>query len=132
VLRAALSEYRWAQQAAERLTLVHFTDETLRELAEKLFAEYAGEGDNLVERTYSVRNNPENAELVSELLIEEAPLSDEAVIGAITALERAWKQRRKEELQRALERGELTPDDPRWHEYRQLNEELKGRSRRED
>lgn len=132
VLRATLSEYRWAQQAADRLTLAHFTDEVFRGLAEKLFADYAGEGQNLVERTYSVRNDPENAELVSELLIEEAPLSDEAVAGAINLLERAWKQRRKEELLRVIEQGELTPDDPRWHEYRQLNEELKGRSRRED
>ncbi len=132
VLRAALSEFRWAQWMAERVRPDYFSDPEIRQLAEKLLESRGGAAAGFGEQGHSVRDDPENAQLVSELLIEETPLSDEAVERAIDALVRAWKQQRQRELHAAFSRGELGLDDSRAAELRQLNAELGGKGRRED
>lgn len=132
VLRAALTEGRWAEAAAARLTPGYFSVPELRPLAGALLGGADGAAEDIRDRADAVRNNPANAEAVSALLVEETPLSDAGLEECIDALERSGKQRRKQELQRAIEAGEIPPGDPRLDEYRKLAAALGGRQRRED
>lgn len=134
VLRAALSEDRWAEAVAVRLSASHFADPALQELASTLLGDGSAEGagEEVVARAAALRADPASAELVSGLLIVETPLSDEGLEDCLRELEREWMQVRMRELGRALERGELAGDDARQDEYRRLLAELGGRRRRED
>lgn len=133
VLRAALSEERWAEQVAQRVTAEHFTDTALAGIARSLLGDN-GDGETLspAERAEKIRSDTASAVLVSELLIQEEPLDEEAVSECLTAVERNGKQRRKQFLLQAQAEGLLAPDDPRGEELRQLILELGGRQRRED
>ncbi|MFN3650260.1 MAG: DNA primase [Armatimonadota bacterium] len=133
VLRAALTEAYWADRAAETLSEVHFPDPEVAGLASMLFGEAGAQiAPTSGERAERLRTDPASAEAVSELLIQEAPVSDEGLEECIVALDRAWRERRRTELRRAWESDELPAGDARLEELRRLNQELGGRRRRED
>jgi DNA primase len=133
VLRAALTESRWAEEVSARLDAAHFSDPALQGIAAALLGNNEGPGpDSGGGRAEAVRGDPAMAEAASALLIEDAPLSDEGLESCLLSLERAWKQHRKEALMRAWEAGEIRADDPRREELVRLNTELGGRQRRDD
>lgn len=133
VLRAALSEWRWAETVAASLGPEHFTSAELQGVVRALLGNDVDEsGVAPGDRAEAIRADPACAGLVSELLIEETPLSDEGLEKSLHELQRARKQDRLHELQQALEAGELTADDPRREEFKALLAELGGSRRRED
>jgi DNA primase len=134
VLRAALTEYRWAERVAERLAPSHFKDPALAGIAEALLGNKSGEEPEPAgARADRVREDPASASIVSALLLDREPLTEEGFEQFLTTLERAGKQSRTQELQRAWQAGELAPDDPRAEELRRLLSDLGGlRQRRED
>lgn len=133
VLRAALLEDRWADLVASRLTTEHFVDAGVAPIAQALFGTGDAAGaEALDSRAERLRGDPESAELVSSLLFDEAPVSDEGLEECLQALERAWKTNRRTLLRRLIESGKLPEGDPRVEEYRALVAELGGRQRRED
>lgn len=129
ILRAALSEIRWAEQVAERVEPEDFGDSSLAAVARLLFGK---NGDGLFERLERVRMDPAHAETVSGLLLDEAPLSDEGMDGCLAVMDRAREERRLSELQRLHVEGELGPDDPRRAELLRLLSHRGGKQRRED
>jgi len=131
VLRAALSEDRWADRVSEQLTVAHFSDSNLVGVAAKLLSEEGDAAGSAPQRADAVKADPELAGVVSELLMDEAPLNDEGLDRCLEGLERAWKRSRKLELWRAYNAGEFLPEDPRREELRRLSAELEGRQRRE-
>jgi hypothetical protein len=132
VLRAALSEFRWAEYVAEAARAEYFSDGELKGLALRLLGNNPAEaGLTPEQRAESVRMDPAAAELVSELLLEDSPVTDDGLERCLQELEREYKQDRKRELQRAIGAGEIGPGDAGWEEYLQLLAELGGR-RRED
>jgi DNA primase len=133
VLRAALSEDRWAERAAERLTPEQFATGELLGVANALLGNNGPIGSGgAVERAEAVRTDPALAHIASELLVEEAPLSEEGLEECFVALERARSEGRLRELQPLIETGEIGPGDPRFEEYRALRAQRGGRDRRED
>jgi DNA primase len=131
VLRAALSEDRWAELVGGWLRPEYFTEPACQEIAARL-AGNNEDGLRTAQRTAAVREDPAMAEVASALLLDEAPLSDEGLEQCMHSLEREWKTRQLEALKRAYEAGEFSADDPRREEYLRLRTELGGRSRRED
>lgn len=131
VLRAALSEYRWAEYVATWVAAECFSNGELKGIALRLLGNNPAESDlTPAERAEQIRLDPALAELVSELLLDESPLTDEGLEWCIQELERESKQDRKRELERAMKAGEITRDDPRWEEY--LAIVALGKQRRED
>jgi DNA primase len=133
VLRAALTEDRWAECVVERLTAEYFEDPLYQGIANVLL------GNNGVdpplpasERAAFLRKSPEYAEKISALVLEETPLSDKGLEECVLELERGWKQKRVLELKQARDAGELGPGDPRLEEFLRLRSELGGQRRRED
>jgi DNA primase len=132
VLRAALTEYRWAEYVAGAARLEYFSEGELKGIALRLLGNNpAEEGWSPEQRAESVRLDPTAAELVSALLLDDSPLTDEGLERCLQELDREYKQDRKGELQRAIKAGEIGPGDPDWDEYLQLLAELGGK-RRED
>jgi DNA primase len=133
VLRAALSEPRWAERVAAAAHAGCFADPRLQRIAGTLLGNNGSERPTDVEaRAETIRADPASAALVSELLMHEEPLSDEGLEECLLFLDREWKQRRKLELLRVQSAGELAADDPRRTELLRLLTELGGRQRRED
>ena len=67
-----------------------------------------------------------------DLLMDEAPLSDEGLEECLQALHRAGDNRLLAELQRDYVEGKMSPDDPRREELRRLLAARGGKQRRED
>lgn len=141
VLRAALTEYRWAEVIAGRISEAYFSEETLRGIARDLLGHNESVENSIGElavtpdlwaRVERLRNDPASAGIVSELLMDETPLSDDGLEACLQSLEHAGKLACLKELRRAYEAGEFTPDDPRREEYLQLRKELGGHQKRED
>jgi DNA primase len=131
VLRAALSEYRWAEYVANWVAAECFSAGELQGIALRLLGNNPAEAElTAAERAERIRQDPELAELVGALLLEESPLTDEGLEWCIQELEREAKLDRKRELERAVQAGEITREDPRWEEY--LAIVALGRQRRED
>ncbi|HTE17234.1 MAG TPA: DNA primase [Armatimonadota bacterium] len=131
VLRAALTEYRWAELVASRLTPAQFRDPAISGVAGALLGDNGGSGP-VAERVDALRGDPANAEIMSELLMDETPLCDEILEKGLVRLEQEQKQDRLRELTRAYEAGEFAPDDPRREELLRLSSEPGARQRRED
>jgi DNA primase len=135
VLRAALTEPRWAQWVAESTTREHFREGVHQLVVRSLLPETADMAPNEVEmpaRVAQVLQNPASAEAVSALLVEETPLSDEGVGRCLMLLQREWKRGRLVQLQQELEAAPFPSDDPRRGELAELLGELGGRQYRED
>jgi hypothetical protein len=134
VVRAALTEYRWAERAVmQGIGPGHFEGSELSEVARALFAaDPSGAEWDAGARAQAVREEPGHAELISGLLLDETPLSDEGLDNCIAALKRERDQRRRVELKALADAGRLAADDPQWEELRQLLQRMGGRSRRED
>jgi len=124
VLRAALAEDRWAGEVARRLSVGHFSTPGLAGVAAALLS---GADGDLVERMGALREDPANAETVAELLMEEAPLSDEGLEEHLEFLIWEWKQQRKRQLLEARAREGFGAGDPRGEELVGLLAELGGR-----
>jgi DNA primase len=131
VIRAALTEFRWAEWVGEYVRLEYFADPAAKGIAERLIGENAKPELSVPERAKQVQLDPELAETLSRLLLDESPLTDEGLELCLQRLELAYKQDRKSELRRQIAAGEIPPDDPRCEEYQRLCAELGGR-RRED
>jgi DNA primase len=129
IVRAALSEPRWAERVAEIVAPEQFSDLRLVGLAALLFG--PGE-DTLDGRIQRIKLEPSFAETVSDLLMDEAPLSDEGLEECLQALQRAGDNTRLAELQRLYVEGKLPHDDPRREELRRLLAARGGKQRRED
>jgi DNA primase len=135
VVRAALSEYRWGETVQARLRPEHFSDLRLAGLVAHLLsptAEGAAAEGALAARAAVLQADPAYAEVVSDLLLDEAPLSDEGFLECVESLERARDEQRLAELRRLYDEGALTGEDPRRDELRALLGKLGGRQRRED
>lgn len=133
VLRAALTEDHWAARIAERVGPEQFTEPELAAVAAALLGNNESESiEAAAGRVAAVKADPAYGSLVSELVMDETPLSEEGLEHSLAALERSWKERRKRELERAYSAGELQPGDSRREEMRRLSMELGGRQRRED
>jgi DNA primase len=129
IVRAALSEPRWAERVAEVAAPEQFSDLRLVGLAALLFG--PGE-DPLDARIQRIKLEPSFAETVSDLLMDEAPLSDEGLEECLQVLQRAGDNTRLAELQRLYVEGDLPADDPRREELRRLLAQRGGKQRRED
>lgn len=131
VLRAALSEYRWAEYVGSWVAPECFSDGELKGIALRLLGNDPAESTlTAAERAEQIRLDPELAELVSQLLVDDSPLTDEGLEWCIQVLEREHKDDRLRELDRAMKAGEIGRDDPRWEEY--LAIVSLGKQRRED
>lgn len=121
LLRAAFTEYRWAEWVAEYVPLEYFTDEDLVGLAQRLLGNNPeSAGLSPAERAEQIRLDPEVADQLSQLLLDDKPLTDEGLEGCLQRLEREYKQDRRKELQRMIAAGEIGTDDPRYEEYQRL------------
>ncbi|MCC2671455.1 MAG: hypothetical protein K0Q72_3926, partial [Armatimonadetes bacterium] len=132
VLRAALTEYRWAEYVVGAARAEYFSEGELKGIALRLLGNNPAEAEwTPEERAQGIRLDPEVAEVVSALLLEDSPVTDDGLERCLQELEREYRQDRKRELHRAIAAGEVGPGDPEWEEYLQLVAELGGR-RRED
>jgi DNA primase len=136
VLRAALSEPQWAARVTEAgVTGEWFTVPELRSVAETLLGTAEAPASDVADRGEALQQDPACAGVLSGLLLEAAPVSDEGLEGCLQLIGRAVKQERAQELQSALEAGDFGSGDPRQDELRALLAELSGlgrRGRRED
>ncbi|MGV3719678.1 MAG: DNA primase [Actinomycetota bacterium] len=127
VLRAALTEFRWAEWVAEYAAPEFFPDAELAGIAHRLLGNKDDGGSATpAERAEKIRLDPNLAEVLSPLLLDESPLTDEGLELCLQKLEREYKQDRKTELRRGIAAGEIAVDDPRWEEYQRLSAELDG------
>lgn len=129
ILRAVLSEFRWAERVEDLVEPGDFGDPSLAGLAGLLFGK---KEEGLVERLERVRLDPGCAEVVSDLLLDEAPLSDEGLDACLEVIRRARGERRLAELLKLHDEGKLEPDDPRRAELLRLLSQRGGKQRRED
>jgi hypothetical protein len=126
VLRAALTEFRWAEWVAEYAAPEYFPDAELAGIAHRLLGNTNGGAATAAERAEKIRLDPGLAEVLSPLLVDESPLTDEGLELCLQKLEREYKQDRKAELRRSIAAGEIAADDPRLEEYQRLSAELDG------
>jgi hypothetical protein len=128
-----LSDERWCRENAWRLAPEYFEDPEIQSLSLALLQDEPGERvETIPLRAQEARNDPGLAGVVSNLLMEAGPLSEEGLEQSLHLLEREWKQQRKRELLQLQEQSELGAEDPRRSELLGLMAELGGRARRED
>ncbi len=125
VLRAALTDARWARQLAERLTPEQFRDEGCRRVAAALLGNNT---DNSHGSTVAgVRDDPALAETVSRLLVvEDAAVNEREVEECLARLERESARQRVRQLQEEIVRGTLNKGDQRYEEFVRLSRLLHG------
>lgn len=125
LLRAALTEARWAAQIAAAVGVGAFDEPRHQRAAVELFGHTESEWSARVE---AIRADPELTEIASGLLVVEAgpPLSEAQIHGALARLVRRCKQRRLKELEREIVQGRITKGDERYQEYLQLVSDLGG------
>lgn len=124
VLRAALSSAEWAEEVASALTTESFTTPALRAVAAELLE---ANGMTPAERAARIRDDPAMASLVSGLLVDPAPLSDEGLRDCLQGLARVRLHARWQELRTLLESGSLDLSGPEAIEYKDLCKRLTGR-----
>jgi DNA primase len=124
LLRAALSEARWAAKVAAELGADYFQDPRFRCVAAVILGHH-GEWSS---RLQAVWADPELTETASGLLVVEEgpPLNDVQVEGALSQLVLRRKRQRRQELQREVLQGHIGKDDERYQEYLQLVNDLGG------
>jgi hypothetical protein len=125
LLRAALTEARWADQVAITLGAGAFEEPRHRRVAAALFGHTETEWSARVE---TVREDPELTEVASGLLVVEAgpPLTEAQVEGSLARLVIRRKKRRKKELDPEIVQGRIGKSDERYQEYLQLVSDLGG------
>jgi DNA primase len=128
LLRAALTEARWAERIGATLGADGFQEPRHRGVAAALF----GDTGDWSDRLRAVWADPELTEAASALVIVdgEPPPDDAQVDGALSRLVTRRKRRRKQELQQELQpeilQGRIEKNDPRYQEYLQLVSDLGG------
>jgi DNA primase len=125
LLRAALTEARWADQIEAALGGEPLDDPRHQCVAAALFGHTESEWSARIE---AIRADPELTEIASGLLVVEAgpPLSEAQIVGALARLVRRCKQRRKKELVQGIVQGRITKGDAEYQEYLQLVNDLGG------
>lgn len=115
-----------APEAARELDLSEgdFTEEAHRRLVALLIG---GDGGEPPGTRLDLANLPEAlAALVSDLVLrDEPPVSRERAADALERLRIHARQRRLQELKAQMAAGELTPDDPRWAEWQELQRQVR-------
>ncbi len=133
LVRGMLSDERWCRDNAWRMEPEFFEDPEIMPISLALLQDDPGERvETIPLRAQEARNDPGLAGVVSDLLLEASPISEEGLESSLQLLEREWKQQRKRELLQLQEQGELGGEDPRRTELLRLMAELGGRARRED
>lgn len=124
LLRAALTESRWAEKIAAALG----PEEFLEPRHGRVAATVLGNNGEWRSRLQQLWADPELTEAASGLLVTAAgpPLDDAQVDGALARLVRRCKQRRKKELEPGILKGHITRSDPLYQEYLQLVRDLSG------
>lgn len=124
LLRAALTEPRWAEWLERYAVPEYFRDAELQGIVWRLLGNNPDEPGSVVERAERIRLDVEISEIVSELVtetfLESTPHTDEVLEGFFLELEREYKMDRRKELRRMIGAGEIGGDDPRYDEYQQL------------
>jgi DNA primase len=125
LLRAALTEARWADQVAATLGVGAFEDPRHQRVVAALFGHTESEWSARIE---AIRADPELTEIASGLLVVEAgpPLTQAQVDGVLARLVNRCKQRRKKELEPGIVQGLILKTDERYQEYLQLVRDLGG------
>ena len=118
LLRAALTEARWAARVTDALGAESFQEPRYRGVAQAIL----GHDEEWSSRLQAVWADPELTETASGLLVVEEgpPLSDEQVEGALSRLVERRKRWRRQELQRKILQGLIGKDDDEYHEYLRL------------
>lgn len=129
LLRAALTEPRWAEHVGACVTPGQFSDAALAELASLLF-ENKEHGESCAERVQRVQLDPAHAELISDLVMDESPISDEGLEQHLQLMERLSREARMAELMQGHKEGRLSAEEQ--EELRRLLIARGGRQRRED
>lgn len=124
ILRAALTSGEWAEEVAGAVTADSFPTPALRAVAVVLLEE---NGLTPAERAARIRDDPTMASLVSGLLVDPAPLSDEGLRDCLQGLARVRLHARWQELRTLLESGSLDLSGPEAIEYKDLCKRLTGR-----
>jgi len=125
LLRAALTESRWAERVAAALSPAAFDEPRHRRAAAALLGHTEVEWSARIE---AIRADPELTEVASGLLVVEAgpPLTGAQVEGALARLVIRCKKRRKKELDQGIVQGRITKGDVEYQEYLQLVNDLGG------
>lgn len=124
VLRAALTEERWADLVAREADPSLFRSSALRDLASKLIPESTE--TTAAQRSQIIRGDPALAPLISSLLLDPSPLSDEGLRTCLESLRRNRLEERRSELRSLLESGAAALDGPEAREFRELCGRLSG------
>jgi len=124
LLRAALTEARWAEQVGAALGANAFLEVRHRSVA----AAILGHTEEWEERLQAVWADPVLTESASGLLVVEEgpPLQDAQVEGALSRLVARRKRQRKNELEPGILQGRIGKEDPSYQEYLQLVNDLHG------
>ncbi len=126
LLRAALSEARWADAIASALGVDGFAEPRHLGVAALLFGHTHAEAWSA--RLQQIGESPELTEAASALLVVEGgpPLDDAQVAGALSRLVTRRDLRRRKALERDILQGRIGKNDPRYQEYLQLVSDLGG------
>jgi DNA primase len=118
LLRAALTEARWAARVTEALGADSFQEPRFQGVAQAIL----GHDEEWSSRLQAVWADPELTETASGLLVVEEgpPLSDEQVEGALSRLVERRKRWRRQELQRKILQGLIGKEDDEYEEYLRL------------
>jgi DNA primase len=125
LLRAALTEARWAEQVAATLGAGAFEDPRHQRVAAALFGHTESEWSARIE---AIRADPELTEIASGLLVVEAgpPLTQPQVDGVLARLVNRRNQRRLKKYHEDIVQGRILKSDERYQEYLQLVRDLGG------
>jgi DNA primase len=124
LLRAALTEARWAEKVDATLGAESFLEEPHRCVA----AAILGHTEGWEERLQAVWADPALTEVASSLLVVEEgpPLEDAQFEGALTRLVTRRKRQRMHFLEREALEGRIGKSDALYQEYLQLVNDLRG------
>jgi DNA primase len=124
LLRAALSEARWAEKVSTTLDAEAFMEERHRSVA----AVILGHTEGWEERLQAVWADPALTEAASGLLVVEEgpPLEDAQFEGALMRLVTRRKRQRMHYLNREILQGRIGKSDALYQEYLQLVNDLRG------
>jgi DNA primase len=127
LLRAALTEPRWAEKIAATLGLDGFDEPPHQCVAAALFG-HTESGGEWSARIAAIRADSQVTEIASGLLVAASapPLSEAQVEGSLARLVIRRKRRRKQEFDRDIIAGRIAKGDERYREYLQLVSDLKG------
>ncbi len=133
LLRAALAEPLWADRLALEASAALFVTEPWSELAAEILGrDGLREPASVRETLRELSDDAERSGVLSALVVEDEPVSEEGLNRCLSQLKRAAAQRRKAELWRRVESGEIRPGDAEYDEVVELRRSLGGGRARED